>query len=71
VPNALGDWLIFAGIALLGVGVVAKFGLLGWFGNLPGDIRIKSENGAFYFPIVTMIVVSVVLSVVINLLRRF
>lgn len=71
MPNALGDWLIFAGIALLGVGVVAKFGLLGWFGNLPGDIRIKSENGAFYFPIVTMIVVSVVLSVVINLLRRF
>ncbi len=71
MPNTFGDWLIFAGIALLAVGVLAKFGLLGWFGNLPGDIRIKSENGAFYFPIVTMIVVSVVLSVVINLLKKF
>lgn len=70
MQNTLGEWLIFAGIVLLAIGVLAKFGLLGWFGNLPGDIRIKSKNGAFYFPIVTMIVVSVVLSVVLNLWRK-
>ena len=41
-----------------------------WFGRLPGDIRIERENAGFYFPVVSMIIVSVVLSLLLNLLLR-
>jgi hypothetical protein len=44
--------------------------LLGWFGHLPGDIRIERDNGGFYFPITSMLIVSVVASVVFNLFFR-
>ncbi|MEX1031720.1 MAG: DUF2905 domain-containing protein [Cellvibrionaceae bacterium] len=43
---------------------------LSWFGRLPGDIRIERDNGAFYFPITSMIIVSVVLSLISYLFRR-
>jgi hypothetical protein len=60
--------LITAGILLVVAGLAVKFGLP--LGRLPGDIVIQRENGAFYFPIVTCIVVSVVLSVLAALFRR-
>jgi hypothetical protein len=40
------------------------------FGRLPGDIAIEGERGGFYFPIVTMIVISIVLTVLLNLFLR-
>ena len=52
-----------------GVYLTAKFGLP--LGRLPGDIRIEGENGSFYFPIATSILVSVVLTIVLNLISRF
>lgn len=62
--------LIVLGIALLVAGLawpwLAKLGL----GRLPGDIRVESESGGFYFPIVTCLVISVALSLVLWLLRR-
>jgi hypothetical protein len=62
--------LIIVGLVIAGVGVawpwLSKLGL----GRLPGDIRIESENGGFYFPIVTCLIVSVVLSVLLWLFRR-
>lgn len=48
--------------------LAAKFGLP--LGRLPGDIRIEGENGSFYFPITTSILVSVVLTVVVNMVIR-
>jgi len=69
--SGTGNLLILAGIALVLAGVLAKYGLMGWFGHLPGDFRIKGEHGAFYFPLTTMILISVVLSLVLNLLRKF
>ena len=69
--HGVGNVLIVSGIALIVIGLLAKYGLMGWFGHLPGDIRIKSEHGAFYFPLTTMILVSIALSVLINLLRKF
>ena len=42
-----------------------------WLGRLPGDIRIEREHSAFYFPIVTCIIVSVVLSLILSIFRRF
>lgn len=43
---------------------------LSWFGRLPGDIRIERENGRFYFPITSMILLSIVLSLLSWLFRR-
>ena len=71
MPNSLGTWLIIAGIVLLIIGVLANSGLLSWFGRLPGDIRIEGENVRFYFPIVTMVVISVVLSLIVYFIARF
>jgi hypothetical protein len=62
--------LILIGAVLVVVGLawpwLSKLGL----GRLPGDIRIETESGGFYFPIVTCIVISVVLSVLLWFLRR-
>ena len=60
--------LIGAGIALIVAGVIVKLGLP--LGRLPGDIVIRREHGTFYFPIVTCIVVSLVLSLISLWLRR-
>jgi hypothetical protein len=68
--SGVGNGLILFGIVLVLAGVLAKYGLLGWFGHLPGDIRIKGEHGAFYFPLTTMILLSILLSVMVNLLRK-
>ena len=70
MQNSIGNWLILLGIALLVIGLVAKSGILGWFGNLPGDIHVKREGFQFYFPLASMIVVSVVLSLVISVVRK-
>ena len=62
--------LIIIGVALIVIGLawplIAKLGV----GRLPGDIRIESEGGGFYFPIVTCLIISVVLSLVLWFLRR-
>jgi membrane protein implicated in regulation of membrane protease activity len=71
MPKEPGTWLIIAGIVLIIIGVLAGSGLLGWFGRLPGDIRIEREHLRFYFPITTMILLSVLLSVLLYLFRKF
>jgi membrane protein implicated in regulation of membrane protease activity len=65
-----GKWLMVAGIVLLLIGLLVQTGALGWFGRLPGDIRIERPGSSFYFPITSMIIVSVVLSVLLSLFRR-
>lgn len=65
-----GNWLIGAGLVLVILGVLYKFGLLNWFGNLPGDIRYEGEHARIYFPIVTMVVISVVLTLLLNLIKK-
>ena len=71
MQNSIGNWLIFLGIFLLIAGIVAKTGVFSWFGNLPGDIHIKREGFQFYFPLMSMIVISVLLSALISLIRKF
>lgn len=67
----LGLLLIAAGVLLTLVGTAVYFGWLNWFGRLPGDVRIEGERTQVHFPIVTMIVVSIVLTVLLNVLARF
>ncbi len=65
--------LVLGGILLIliggGVYLAAKFGIP--LGRLPGDIRIEGKNGSFYFPVVTSILVSVVLTILLNLILRW
>lgn len=67
---SLGNWLIVAGIILVVIGLIAKTGIFGWFGHLPGDIHLKRDNVQVFLPITSMILVSVVLSGLLTLLRR-
>jgi len=71
--NEQGKLIIYIGLAIVLIGVIWYFfgNKLGWLGNLPGDIRVEGENSRFYFPITTMILVSVVGSLLFNLARRF
>jgi membrane protein implicated in regulation of membrane protease activity len=73
--SGAGKWLVVAGVLLVLVGLLTQTGIFSWFGRLPGDIRIERPNSSFYFPIVSMLVISVVGSVVLSLLlhiaRRF
>ncbi|RXK62395.1 DUF2905 domain-containing protein [Lacibacter luteus] len=68
-----GKWIIVAGVLIVLVGVVVYFfhDKLHWIGRLPGDIRIEKENFRFYFPLTTMILVSVLLNIVIRVVKRF
>jgi len=71
--ESLARTLMIGGLILFliggGVYVAAKFGIP--FGRLPGDIRIEGDNGSFYFPITSSILVSIVLSVLLNLISKF
>ena len=63
--------LVGAGLLLTLVGLLAWFGLLGWFGRLPGDVRIERESFRLYVPLASMLVVSVGVTVVLWIVRRF
>ena len=68
--EALGKMLLIGGAILGAAGLVVLLaGRLG-LGRLPGDIFIQRENVTFYFPIATMIIVSIILTIIVNLFRR-
>jgi len=67
---SMGNWLMGTGIFLVILGLLYKFELLNWFGNLPGDIRYEGEKTKIYFPIMTMLVVSFVLSLLFHFFKR-
>lgn len=66
----MGKFLILAGLVLVAVGVVWLVGERIGLGRLPGDIVIERENGRFYLPLMTSLIVSVVLSLVLWLIMR-
>ncbi len=67
----LGKFAVVIGIVITLVGLVMWSGFAPrWLGRLPGDIRIERGNFAFYFPIVTCIIVSIVLSLLLSIFRR-
>jgi hypothetical protein len=68
-PNLLGDigkLLVVAGIVLVIIGLLWQF-----VGKLPGDIVVKKEHFTFYFPVVTCIIISVVLSLIFYIIGKF
>lgn len=68
----MGRWLIVIGVSLLILGLAVQYApwLVSWFGKLPGDIRIESERGRIFIPITSMLIVSIVITVLINLFKR-
>lgn len=68
-----GKYILVAGafVVLLGLLVYFFHDRLHWIGRLPGDIRLERENFRFYFPITTMILLSILVSLLISLLKKF
>jgi hypothetical protein len=67
----LGKFVVIIGVVITLVGLVMWSGFAPkWLGRLPGDIRIEREHSAFYFPIVTCIILSIVLSLLVSIFRR-
>ncbi len=69
----IGKLIIGAGVTLVVVGLVIYFAgdKLSWFGKLPGDISVEKENFRFYFPVTSLIIVSLLLNLLIFLVRKF
>lgn len=70
VGPEIGRIVLIIGIVLVVVGGLAALGVRLPFGRLPGDIAIEGERGGFYFPLATMIIVSIVLTVLFNIFLR-
>ena len=66
-------WFVIGGIILIliggGVYLASRFGIP--IGRLPGDIRVERGSGLFYFPIVTSCLLSILLTIVLNIIIRF
>jgi DUF2905 family protein len=69
-PRSSGALVIGVGLAIAMLGVLIWSGALGWFGRLPGDVRVEREGLRIYFPITSMILVSIGLSLLSYLVRR-
>ena len=67
-----GKIMIFIGSVLLVFGVIIYFlgDKFSWFGKLPGDIRIEKTNFKIYFPITTMLIISLLLNLMIWIIKK-
>ena len=68
-----GKYILMVGGFIVLIGLVVYFfgDKLHWIGRLPGDIRVERPNACFYFPLTTMILLSLLLTLIINLIKRF
>jgi hypothetical protein len=68
-----GKILVITGVIMIIAGLILWLSgdKLNWIGHLPGDIRIENENTRFYFPVTTMILLSLLLSFILWVIRRF
>ena len=69
--NPAGPALVLLGLAIVVIGLLVWWGGFSWFGHLPGDIRIERETVRIYIPLVSMLAISIVLTLLLNLISRF
>ena len=69
--RTLGLLIIAGGVCLILIGLLTYSGGLNWFGKLPGDIHYEGERAQVYLPVVSMLLVSLALSSIFYLIRRF
>ncbi len=69
--STMAKWFIIGGIILVVLGVLLYFApcLFRWFGKLPGDIRIENEQSKVIIPITSLILISILLTLVVNLIQ--
>ena len=65
----MGKLLITTGLCIVVLGIIIHLlgDKMGWFGNLYGDIKISKQNYTFYSPITSMVIISIILTIIINL----
>ncbi len=63
--------IVGIGVTLVVVGLLVWAGVFSWFGKLPGDIRIERPGFRFYFPLVSMLITSLVVSLLLAIARRW
>jgi hypothetical protein len=68
---SLGPTLVIGGVVIVLIGFLVWSGALGWFGRLPGDIRVEREGVRVYIPLVSMLLLSALLSAALYLYNRF
>ena len=71
MDRSIGLLVIVAGVFVIVIGLLIYSGALSWFGRLPGDIRYQRDGVSVYIPIVSMLLISLALTLIFNLLRRF
>ena len=70
--EGIGKVLIIVGLVIVGLGLLFAFGgRIPFLGKLPGDILIRKDGASFYFPVVTLLLLSVVLTLITNFILRF
>jgi len=69
----MGKYIVLIGVGVILVGLILHFfpNAFKWFGNLPGDFKSTDGNVKFYFPLMSMIVISVIANVLLRLWRNF
>jgi hypothetical protein len=69
--GSLGKILIICGVVLVAIGLIFILGdKIPWIGRLPGDIYIKRDKFTFYFPLMTSIIISLLLTLLFSLFRK-
>ncbi|TAJ06912.1 DUF2905 domain-containing protein [Marinilabiliaceae bacterium JC017] len=70
--HSLGKWIIVAGILITIIGLIIFFfgNKLNWIGHLPGDIKLERKHFKIYFPITTMVLASILITIIINLIKK-
>jgi Protein of unknown function (DUF2905) len=68
LPVSVGKVLLISGVFLILLGLILNYApwLINWFGKLPGDIRIEDDKKLVFVPIVSMLIVSIILTLVLN-----
>lgn len=66
-----GPLIVLIGAVIVLIGLAVWAGALGWFGRLPGDIRLERESVRIYIPLASMLILSIVLSLLLYLINRF
>ncbi len=69
----MGKIFIIIGFVIIILGILIHFfsNKFGWFGNLYGDIKLVKSNYGFYFPLTSMLIISVIMTIIINIFNRF
>lgn len=68
--RTVGLVIVGIGVAVVVIGLLVSVGAFDWFGRLPGDIRHEGERSRVFVPITSMIIISVVLTILLNLFLR-